>query len=157
MSNRAKKIYDALVSDVEDTIGSGSTLDETLDNYGKKVIGQQFGGVFPSDRIPDSMARGTKYFIVNKDKHNQPGSHWIGVVVYRKRMFFYDSFGRSVPMLVPELRQFQLQHGLSLSVPMRAISAPEQQIREENCGARSMAWLILFNRMGFRVARMISE
>jgi len=34
--------------------------------------------------------------IINTDNHNKPGQHWVGVYIDSERMFFADSFGRSV-------------------------------------------------------------
>ena len=54
-----------------------------------------FIGCFPCNNIPI-----VKYypssFIVNTDKNNQPGTHWVAIYMTEKTCFFFDSFGESI-------------------------------------------------------------
>lgn len=58
-----------------------------------------FKGVFARDTIPHYLTAG-KYsrfgLIVNLDKHNSIGSHWVAIFVPRGKPFmeYFDSFGR---------------------------------------------------------------
>lgn len=153
--SRIGRIYNNLVKDVEDTLGSGSTTDSDLADFGHSVIGQQFSGVYASDTVPSELSQGTHYFIVNRDRDGQPGSHWVGVVVKRGRLYYYDSFGRPMAQLMPSLTTFRRNGGLIATNPNER-SAPEQSVKEMNCGSRSMAWLILFHRLGAGAAKVIS-
>lgn len=51
-----------------------------------------FIGVFPSDRLPKSVPAKCS-LVVNLDKHNMPGSHWVSVYVNRSHCYIFDSFG----------------------------------------------------------------
>ena len=58
-----------------------------------------FKGVFARDTIPFFTATElstTFCFIVNLDKHNNIGSHWIAVFAQKRKPFmeYFDSFGR---------------------------------------------------------------
>ncbi len=151
---RVKTIYNDLVADVSETLGDGRTIDNQLTQYGKLVIGRAFKGVFPSDEIPNLNKRGTSYMIVNVDKAGMGGSHWIGLVSKGSRVYYYDSFGRPIQKLMPEAAKELKSESKSIS---SAPSEPEQSIIEDNCGQRTMAWLILFHRLGVDNAIQISE
>ena len=55
-----------------------------------------FHGVYPSDKIPDKFFTGTrrKACIVNLDKADKPGSHWISLMYDgRGNIVYFDSYG----------------------------------------------------------------
>ena len=69
---------------------------EQLEKYMKadKWITEIYGGVFPKDLLPHSPER-PSLFIVNLDKSDQPGSHWVVVfVVDRKISEYFDPLGK---------------------------------------------------------------
>ncbi len=151
---KVNTIYNDLVADVSETLGDGRTMDSQLTAFGKLVIGRTFKGVFASDQIPKLTGRGTSYMIVNVDKAGMSGSHWLGMVAKGKRVYYYDSFGRPIQSLIPDTARKLRSESKSIS---SSASEPEQSIIEDNCGQRTMAWLILFHRLGVDNAIQISE
>ena len=80
---------------IETKMGTGITYSTDLINkLGKHLFGIKFKGVYSSD---DTIPKG--YVIVNVDKSNQPGSHWLAIC----DNLVYDSFGRKTSKLIPHL------------------------------------------------------
>lgn len=140
-------LYETILSDeVEPKIGTGITYLEDLNKLGNEYFGSKFTGVFPADQIPKLSAR-KPYAIINLDKSGQPGSHWIALAYSKRRIsgariMVYDSFGRPTKTILPSLK------GKFIDTEYDA----EQGLKEENCGARSLAWLLLFDLFGPKVA-----
>lgn len=55
-------------------------------------IRKKFGGVFSSDDLPEKKGK-HKSFIINLDKKNQPGSHWISIYFEKDLCMHFCSFG----------------------------------------------------------------
>jgi len=55
-----------------------------------------FIGTFPSDLLPTQLP---KQFMLcaNLQPSTQPGSHWVAIARIRKRVYYFDSFGRPPP------------------------------------------------------------
>ena len=117
-------------------LSNKTTFGSQLKKYGRRVFQMKFHGVYMSDQIPRNLSRRRPYAIINLDKSNQPGSHWIAVA-YRgpKKLWVYDSFG--------DLNEPPSQ--LMTLYPRSVLTDPdaEQSLTETNCGARAMAWLML--------------
>ena len=63
-----------------------------------------FIGVFPSDHLPDPRdvaASAPGALIVNYDPADLPGSHWCSVLVTRRAVWWFDSYG--LPPDAPDL------------------------------------------------------
>ncbi|HBK84198.1 MAG TPA: hypothetical protein DDZ41_11510 [Flavobacterium sp.] len=59
-----------------------------------KYTKNYFKGVFPLDRIPKTIANKPALLIVNLDKSNRPGSHWVAIHFPVKGVpEYFDSFG----------------------------------------------------------------
>ena len=79
--------------------------------------------------------------IFNLDKRNQPGSHWCAVVKDKRHYIIYDSFGRTIP----------LKQKNNIMTDKDA----EQDITEQNCGQRCIAWLVVVAVKGINTALTI--
>ena len=113
------------------------TGEDELRKAGKHLFGRRFKGVFAADEMTvPRMLRSGECCILNLDKRNQPGSHWIAIVK-DKEFITYDSFGRK------------------LTNSRHTEDDAEQHIIEENCGQRSLAWLIVYYKYGAECALMI--
>jgi hypothetical protein len=148
------KFSSILRREVYPEVGDKVTTDSDLSATGRRLIGREFSGVYASDRIPKFKASGTTYYIVNIDRHDQPGTHWLALVRRGRDVYLYDSFGRPVQQTLPHLPDLCVSQGMKLDAGK---SRPEQRVDQDDCGARSMAWLLLFKRFGPRVAKLISE
>ena len=144
---KALKIYKANLKIVERKVGVNTTWQSDLDKLGRRMFGSKFVGVFPSDIIP-KLSNGC-YCILNVDKSNEPGSHWVALVKRGHRLIFYDSFGRSGKKLIPSL--LKSHNGRLVDTDSDA----EQKILESNCGARCIAWLMLYDEYGLGAACLI--
>lgn len=148
---RSMKIYNLILNELTDekVLGNGITYGNELNKIGVKLLKKKFKGVFPSDKIP-RLSEYKKYAILNLDKSNEAGSHWIAIAYDDKNVYVYDSFGRKSSKIIPSLK-------LSGNGRVREGSDydAEQKIREDNCGGRSMAWLLFFDRYGVENAMKI--
>jgi hypothetical protein len=131
---------------------NGTTYNTTLHTMGKELFGVRFKGVFASDMIPQ-LSDLAPYAILNLDKSYMRGSHWIAIakVEDTNDIIVYDSFGRTHSKIIPSLlEQFNSTYRI-IDTDLDA----EQNIREENCGQRSLAFLKVLDEHGFDEARLI--
>ena len=87
-----------------------------LDNLGKKLFGQKWGGVYAADTVPNRV---TGYSIVNLGTMASGGTHWVSQT---KNGYFYDSLEEN-----------------------GKLDDIEQSLMEKNCGQRAMAFLMLYD------------
>lgn len=130
MVNYAERLYHAIV-DLTTQIIPETTSNKELEELGKAFLGKKFKGVYSSDNAPKKPG----YYIVNLDPSHMPGSHWVALFRNNRGAYVYDSFGRK---------------GI---LPFKATyteSDPEQLTISTNCGARSLAWLILVDNWGIK-------
>jgi len=65
-----------------------------VENLGKKICGQHFLGVYPSDIQPQLSKHITKFSLVfNTEKHTEKGSHFIAIFADKFQFYYFDSFG----------------------------------------------------------------
>ena len=153
---KAEQLYnDILTKQIYPLVGDKSTFMDDLDKVGRKLLGIKFKGVFPSDKIP-KLNDLKPYCILNLDKSTESGSHWIALAKlndggkhHNSGSIVYDSFGRNNKQIIPDL-QFS-GNGTIADTDRDA----EQQITETDCGARSLAFLVVLDKYGLDVARMI--
>jgi hypothetical protein len=131
--------YERYLVVAERLVGNKVTLSSDLERVCHKLFGGAFKGVFPSDRVP--RLRECECAIVNVDKSNQRGSHWMAVT----SGLLYDSFGR---------RNIDLISHAKLKQEDTELDA-EQTKTETNCGARCIAFLIVWALHGAAVAKYI--
>lgn len=145
---KAIRIYSGILNSIEKLVGNKTTYLEQLEGHGKKILGVNFAGVFPSDKIP-RLNDLRKYAILNLDKSTQAGSHWVAVARDGDRTYIYDSFGRDHRAIIPVLSRSG--NGRIINTDRDA----EQHILETNCGARCLAWLVLIEKYGTDTAKLI--
>ena len=154
LEDEAMSYYNVILERVEKMIGKKSTLSTELELAGKKLLGVKFKGVYPSDKIP-KLNNLACYCIVNVDKSNEMGSHWMAIVkdVNNKSSehgcILYDSFGRKNTKIIPSLRFSG--NGRVLDTDRDA----EQNKNEDNCGQRSLSWLVFYDTFGKDKAMLI--
>jgi hypothetical protein len=60
------------------------------------VTNKQFCGVFPSDKLPQTIEKYPCGFVANTDPSNEPGTHWIAFYFpSEERGEFFDSYGHA--------------------------------------------------------------
>ena len=144
------RMYQKCLKMVYKLLGNGLTYSDQLNYVGKHLLGVKYKGSFPSDKIP-KLSDLAPYCILNLDKSNESGSHWVGLakVPLKNECYIYDSFGRKHTTLFKNLNSSG--NGRINNTRLD----PEQSVKESDCGARSMAWLILFDQKGYDVAKRI--
>ena len=139
----AHLIYETLLKDiVYPMLGNKVTYSNDLHRVGKKLLGKDFVGVYPSDQIP--RLKNKQCCILNLDKSDQSGSHWIAVYRDGKTNLTYDSFGRKSSKIIPSLKNVE-----------DADYDVEQMIEQEDCGARSIAFLLVCKYWRPELAKLI--
>ncbi len=123
-----------------------TTNSEELSKLGKKIFGDKFRGVFPSDKIPDLNNK--EMVIANLDNSSQAGSHWIALYKDNDNLWIYDSFGRSVYSILPILKKHK-------GKIKEADKDAEQKIEQECCGQYSTAFLCVCHFHGVELAKLI--
>jgi hypothetical protein len=130
-------------------LGSGTTYANVLENLAYKHLGIHFKGVFASDQIP-VLNDLRKYAIINLDKSDQAGSHWIGCAFENGHIYVFDSFGRKSINIIPSIYK-----SYPASMIIDTDHDAEQTANQMNCGALSLAWLLFFDAWGAKNAILI--
>jgi hypothetical protein len=137
-----EKLYNIELKKIESMMKHNkTTYSDELESICKKLFNIKFHGVYPSDKIP-KLNDLSPYCILNLDKTSEPGSHWVALCKLENGCMFYDSFGRKHTKIIKSL---------NFSGNGRIINThkdAEQNIKEENCGQRCIAFLSIFNKYG---------
>lgn len=141
--NKADKTYNQILNDyIYPLIGRDVTYDFQLMNIGKMLFDNKFKGVYPSDKIP-KLTHKQPYAILNLDKSHEGGSHWVAVVKLKNGdIMLYDSFGRPHTTIIKSL--ITSGNGSVINSELDA----EQKIEENDCGARSLAFILTHHILG---------
>lgn len=145
-----EKKYNEYLDAIQQKMGNQITYTNDLEKYGKYALGGRFQGVFSSDSLK-KLSVLKPYAIVNLDKSNQPGSHWIAIAYNNDEddtITIYDSFGRNSKKIIPNI--YSIYNGI-----IDTDNDKEQRISEDNCGQRSLAWLMVYDKLGRDAARLI--
>lgn len=147
---KAEQYYNKVLKYVENNkTGKTTTYSTTLDKVCRELFGVKFKGIYPSDKIP-RLNTLSKYCILNLDKSNEPGSHWVALAHCPEGAMFYDSFGRDDTTIIK---------GLRFSGNGKIVDSDkkdkEQSVKQFNCGARCIAWLLTFEDLGEEYAKLI--
>lgn len=146
----ANRMYNKILKLVYKLLGKGITYSDQLDYVGKKLLSVKFKKCYPSDKIP-KLSDLAPYCILNLDRSNEPGSHWVALakIPNKNSCILYDSFARSHKKILKELN---FSGNGRVTESKRDV---DQKISQNDCGARSMAFLILLDQKGVDVAKLI--
>ena len=145
----AEQLYNYyLTKKVYPLIGDKTTYLTELLGAGKKLFGVKFKGVFPSDKVP-KLNDLAPYCILNLDRSDEPGSHWISLAKLDDVTLVYDSFGRDYKKIIPNLDYSG--NGRIKNTDRDA----EQKILQSDCGARCIAFLMVLDKHGKDMAMKI--
>ena len=135
---KANRIYQSLLSYFESRLGTGVTNNRQLDREAKRLFEPyEWHGVFAANQNWKQHI-GKGYCIVNLDPIGSPGSHWVGIA----GNLLYDSFGRAnILGAIKNLEDTDRD--------------PEQEKREDNCGQRVLAFLVIYKIYGHDVAKLL--
>ena len=101
-----------------------------------------FLGTFPINKLP--IASDSQFcFILNHDRHNEPGSHWVSVLVLNDNTVeYYDSLGQKPPQAL-----YQWKKNIFFN------DKPIQNIFSNACGHHSIYYL--YRRLVLKHSRAI--
>lgn len=93
-----------------------------------------FVGVFPSDRLPHSVNRFPSAFIVNVDRHDEPGSHWVAMYFNKYgQADFFDSFGRPPSLCSMHFKTFLDNHAKAWNFNTRSLQSHWSAVCGQYC------------------------
>ena len=97
-------------------------------------------GVYARNNLPKDGIRYPSTYIVNSDKDDRPGEHWLAIVLESKSHgIFFDSFGRP-----PEIYGVELKDFLNANVKQyQCFSLPVQSKHSSLCGFFVLTFLML--------------
>ena len=133
-------MYNRYLNGIKSLIGNYTTTTTQLNRTGVQLFGKKYKGTHSAAihmTVPRMLMQFGDCCILNTSS-KMPGEHWVAFARGKKQMYAYDSFGRHVS-------------GLASDADMDA----EQAILESNCGQRCLAWLMVFNKHGEDVAKLI--
>lgn len=113
----------------------------TLELNAFKNIIPGFKGSFPFDVRP--KLRNNESVILNLDKKNKPGSHWISIIKTNNKHYIYDSLGKYYKYSKPYKNSIFVDRDR------------EQKYSEDNCGQRALAWILTVHSEGIEKALKI--
>ncbi len=150
LERKIEALYRDVLKRFEKVLGNGSTFSTDLARVGYQTLGRRFKGVYPSDRIP-RLNDLEPYAIINLDNSSKEGSHWIALALDAddQRLSVYDSFGRESLKIIPSL--YEAYGGRIID----SDNDREQRLKEDNCGQRCLAWLLVFDNLGPTAARTV--
>ena len=140
--------YNSIVAVIERRMGKSTTTDNVeLERMGHTLIGTKFKGAYASGGIP-ALAAKQPYAVVNNKAAASGGEHWLGIARIPRtgRVLVYDSYGRSHETLLPGALP-PGSHDTDRDI--------EQSVAQTNCGQRSLAWLVVFDKLGPAAARLV--
>jgi hypothetical protein len=140
----AVALHNRKLQHYERLLGSGITDNEQLHTLGKRILGKRFKGVYPADTnisLEDGEA-----IIMNTDNSGSNGTHWVLVFRDNNKTYYYDSFSRGKKKLNPLWRKYKW---------ININQTPDQHLKEDNCGQRTLSILSVFKRFGIKGVRLI--
>ena len=152
---KSKSDYDKILNTIYKALGRGVTTDNQLNRIGKKLLAKRYIGTFPQDIKPQQIMPKTRagncYFIINTDLTKGPGLHWVSVYYSKAddKFYVYDSFARSSCSLLPHFIRTIGSSYIDIN------KKGDQANDEDNCGQRSLAFLIFVHKHGIAAARHI--
>jgi len=108
----------------------------TIEVYksGKKLLGSNFIGVFPLDKLPRQLKRGA--YVINTDPAHRPGQHWIAVNISKSEINVFEPYGFYYPKyLTNRLR--------ATGLPIKFNKTQCQNLLTTNCGPLCLLYLTL--------------
>ena len=132
-------------------LGNKALDDLTIDRVCRKLFAA-WGGVSPVDRV---KLLPYHYYIINVDPHDKPGSHWLACFTNGKRAYVYDSYGRNIQKLVPQLIKTIHKAGMTLGKTNQISHMEQRGYTSETCGDYSIGWLLVVRDLGITRAKNI--
>ena len=107
---------------------------------------KRFVGVISADEIDTLPAKKRIGFIMNLDKRDQPGSHWVACyidTVHDRSVEYYDSFGREPSLsFLRQIKDLITRISPPTYLKLKINRIIQQRVTSDNCGYFSMKFLV---------------
>ena len=142
------KEYEQTLMMIEDILGSGVTNNLQLTKLGHELFGNDYICTASSDQMPKYIKE-NQCFILNTDssKSRNKTGHWCGFVKSNGKLWYYDSYARPGYKLS--------KHWANKRMYNTNTTDRDQSFRENSCGSRSMAWIVIFRKYGEKCINVI--
>ena len=104
-----------------------------IENYLKDQKG--FLGCFACNDLPPLPTKFPISMIINTDRKNQAGEHWLGLILTKTKCFYFDSFG--APVLEESIVSYLQQKYEKVTINNECI----QHYYSESCGLFCIAFI----------------
>ncbi len=142
-----RKLFNYYKAALIDELGRKALDDVTINRIGCREFGSAWAGCRAIDQV---KFKPNTYQVVNTDPHNKPGEHWLGLFQTRTKAYVFDSYGRSIPLLVSQLISSIKKHGLELGATNRDPHMEQIGYTSEVCGHDSLAFLLVVRDLGIK-------
>jgi hypothetical protein len=147
-----RSFYKKELIHLRQTIGNQALNNIEIDKYCKKYLGKEYMGCYSQDNIPLNRLPSKCMFIFNNDISTGQGIHWLACFKQGKTYYVYDSFGRRSTSLLPIFVKQVIKSGSKIK---DSDYSKEQSDYQEDCGIRSIAFLICVRKFGINRAIQI--
>ena len=102
------------------------------------ITNKKFCGVFPSDKLPQTIDKYPYGFVANTDPSNKPGTHWVAFYFSSEHKGeFFDSCGEPPDYYSNSFRNFLDKHSIEWDFNKRTL----QSIWSDVCGQYCLFYL----------------
>ena len=109
------------------------TSSTEIEDYLKRNT--QFMGCFGTNNLPRTIPQFPCSLIINTDPTTKPGDHWLGLVLTKKKSFYFDSFGLGI--LNIHIINFLKRYYKKVTINNECI----QHIDSDKCGLYCIAFI----------------
>lgn len=157
-----EETYRELLKLIEKNIeNKDGTSDADLTRLALALI-NGFKGCVPRDLAHNIHLKENQCMIINQDTSKGEGIHWMGLYRFKNknnkpRYLFYDSFARSYKSVILDSLDYLHNNVINADLKDREQKTKDlnDRIEETNCGERSLAFLVICDKMGFDCAKLI--
>ena len=142
---KIKKKFKRFSNTIIGQIGNKALYDDEINNICHKLFGSKWGGAHAVDKIPIKKYSDIHYFIINTDKSNEAGTHWVAVVLHKSNAYLYDSFGRKTENILKPLANLLSKKSIHFT---DSNYTAEQFGNTQICAQLSISWLCCFDQFG---------
>lgn len=147
-----RKLFNYYKAALVEELGRKALDDVTINRIGRHEFGSAWAGCNAIDRV---KIKPNTFQVVNTDPHNKPGEHWLAMYQTRTKAYVFDSYGRSIPLLVSHLISTIKKHGLALGATNRDPHSEQIGYTSEVCGHNSLAFLLVVRDLGIKRGSVI--
>lgn len=147
-----RELYKSILDRVHREVTDQETDEDVLRAVCKRVLGKKFAGVYAADDPGFHTIKKKRYAILNASKRQTGGTHWYAVCRIGDMLLVSDSFGRDIHQYCEDIPNLTQNGRYTIRNTDRK---PEQKINQNDCGARSISWLMLCDIYGPHAAKLI--